>query len=185
MTSTCWTGVGWRRGCCCLRRPLPQRFSCRTFCLDSPPKRRPNSFGVELLPEAYQTRLFQFVRSRPLDRAAEAQALRDLERFGLISAGRTPQPSDAAQSSAAVPDITLLLPPLAGRNVEEHFQAVGEELVRPYRDLLDSLLGPDTVIPPPPADWRLQPGWVRWAVANSGFFSPDHAKNKFLLVRIR
>ena len=154
MNSLSWSASLGRR---CRR--LPPRFSCRAFRSSSPVTRL-NSFGVELLPEAYQTKLFQSVRSAPLDKEAEAQALKDLGRFGLIAAGREGTPTAASETSQpASPDITSLIPPRAGRNVEEHFEMVGRELVQPYLDLLDPLL--NTNIPPPPAHWQIQPGWVR------------------------
>jgi hypothetical protein len=115
---------------------------------------------VELLPEAYQAKLFQFVRSKQLDKSVEAQALKDLERFGLAATGAGGSSVNDKESPPPIPDITAQMPELAGRNVLEHFQTVGEAVVRPYRDLLDGLLlAPH--IPPPPADWSLQPGWVR------------------------
>ncbi len=104
------------------KRPL----LCRTFT-SGPPRARPNSFGVELLPEAYQTMLFKHVRTNKLDKNVEAQALRDLERFGLVSSRGT------AAAPPPIPDITGLMPPLTGTNVLEHFEAVGREMVRPYR----------------------------------------------------
>jgi hypothetical protein len=109
------------------KRPLLLR---RTFT-SGPPRARPNSFGVELLPEAYQTKLFKHVRTNKLDKNVEAQALRDLERFGLVSS-RGKAASEAV-SPPPIPDITGLMPPLTGTNVLEHFEAVGREMVRPYR----------------------------------------------------
>jgi hypothetical protein len=108
------------------KRPLLRR----TF-ISGPPRARPNSFGVELLPEAYQTKLFKHVRTNKLDRNVETQALRDLERFGLVSS-RGKAATEAA-SPPPIPDITGLMPPLTGTNVLEHFEAVGREMVRPYR----------------------------------------------------
>jgi hypothetical protein len=104
------------------KRPLLRR----TFT-SGPLRARPNSFGVELLPEAYQTKLFKHVRTNKLDKNVEAQALRDLERFGLVSA------RGKAGSPPPIPDITGLMPPLTGTNVLEHFEAVGREMVRSYR----------------------------------------------------
>jgi len=108
------------------KRPLLRR----TFT-SGRPRARPNSFGVELLPEAYQTMRFKHVRTNKLDKNVEAQALRDLERFGLVST-RDKAGSEAA-SPPPIPDITGLMPPLTGTNVLEHFEAVGREMVRPYR----------------------------------------------------
>jgi hypothetical protein len=109
------------------KRPLLRR----TFT-SGPPRARPNSFGVELLPEAYQTKLFKHVRTNKLDKNVEAQALRDLERFGLVSSRGKAATTEAAPPPP-IPDITGLMPPLTGTNVLEHFEAVGREMVRPYR----------------------------------------------------
>jgi hypothetical protein len=104
------------------KRPLLRRT-----LTSGPPRARPNSFGVELLPETYQIKLFKHVRTNKLDKNVEAQALRDLERFGLVSA------RGKAASPPPIPDITGLMPPLRGTNVLEHFEAVGRDMVRPYR----------------------------------------------------
>jgi hypothetical protein len=102
------------------------------------------------------------VRSRTIDKAVEAQALKDLERFGLVAARHeaTPQ-SNVDAAPPGIPNVTRLIPRLMGRNVEEHFQLVGERLVQPYLDLLNSLLASSNNIPPPPTHWQLRPGWVR------------------------
>ncbi|KAJ8936294.1 hypothetical protein NQ318_001487, partial [Aromia moschata] len=57
-------------------------------------------------------------------------------------------------------DVDFKIPPLCGKNIEEHFQIIGEEQLRPYRELVFGLL---ENIPAPPKTWLMQPGWVRYA----------------------
>ena len=138
------------------RPPPAQRRAFRSV-----PQQRSglNSFGVELLPEAYQSLLFKGVRTNQLNKNVAAQALAELERFGLIAAAAASL-AGGAQTRPPFPDITAQMPRLAGRNVLEHFEKVGGEMVRPYRELLDGLLlAPH--IPPPPSTWSLRPGWTR------------------------
>ncbi|RZB38647.1 DNA pol A domain containing protein [Asbolus verrucosus] len=57
-------------------------------------------------------------------------------------------------------DVDFKVPPLQGKNIEEHFQTVGEQQLKPYRDLVQTLL---KQIPPPPENFIMQQGWTRYS----------------------
>ncbi|XP_018560902.1 DNA polymerase subunit gamma-1, mitochondrial [Anoplophora glabripennis] len=57
-------------------------------------------------------------------------------------------------------DVNLKIPPLHGKNIEEHFKIIGEEQVLPYRDLVSQLL---ENLPKAPEKWLMQNGWTRYA----------------------
>lgn len=114
-----------------------------------------NRFGVDLLPEKFNQRLFAGVKCKPPDPDLIESSLSELEKFGLNSGGL----------EFKLPDITPYLPPLKGKNVLEHFQKVGAEQVKPYLDILFPLLQAE--VPPPPTDWRIASGWTRYGFDGS------------------
>ncbi|PAV55526.1 hypothetical protein WR25_03927 isoform B [Diploscapter pachys] len=77
---------------------------------------------------------------------------------------QSPVPSSAAQS-----DIQIELPPLQGRNLEEHFLAIVEEQFGPYRNLLHSIQFDEKQLKalkkamPKEGEWKFEVGWTRYA----------------------
>ncbi|XP_013105040.2 DNA polymerase subunit gamma-1, mitochondrial [Stomoxys calcitrans] len=63
------------------------------------------------------------------------------------------------ESTEMLDDVTLKLPPLKGKNLEEHFMLIGQQQIRPYRDLLGPLLE-NKSLPQKPEKWSLQEGWT-------------------------
>lgn len=57
-------------------------------------------------------------------------------------------------------DVNFKIPPLRGKNIEEHFEIIGEEQLKPYRDLVHQLL---ENLPEAPNSWLMQTGWTRYA----------------------
>ncbi|KAH1026959.1 DNA polymerase subunit gamma-1, mitochondrial [Dendroctonus ponderosae] len=58
-------------------------------------------------------------------------------------------------------EVDFQVPPLKGKNIEEHFLNIGNEHVQPYKALLDQLL---SGIPKQPGTWLMQEGWTRYAI---------------------
>lgn len=58
-----------------------------------------------------------------------------------------------------IPDIDLKLPPLQGSDIEEHFNNIALEQLKPYQNLTLNLL---TRKPDKPKTWFLKPGWTRY-----------------------
>ncbi|XP_060531031.1 DNA polymerase subunit gamma-1, mitochondrial [Cylas formicarius] len=57
-------------------------------------------------------------------------------------------------------DVNFKIPPLYGRNIEEHFYKIGEQQLKPYRDLMNDLV---ETIPQIPKKWLFCQGWTRYA----------------------
>lgn len=62
-----------------------------------------------------------------------------------------------------IKDVDFKIPPLLGKNIEEHFKIIGEEQARPYQNLVLHLLNG---IPSPPDKWVMQEGWTRYTADN-------------------
>ncbi|CAH1983405.1 unnamed protein product [Acanthoscelides obtectus] len=57
-------------------------------------------------------------------------------------------------------DVDYKIPPIQGKNIEEHFRIIADLQLMPYRCLLVDLLGP---MPDPPKEWVKEAGWTRYA----------------------
>ncbi|XP_049777585.1 DNA polymerase subunit gamma-1, mitochondrial isoform X2 [Schistocerca cancellata] len=57
---------------------------------------------------------------------------------------------------------SLKLPPLLGKDIEEHFWVLGEQQAAPYRSLLLKLVEAAKLLPrkPQPSQWQLRAGWT-------------------------
>ena len=114
-----------------------------------------NRFGVDLLPDNLNRRLFLGVKCKPPDEEQIEFSLSELEKFGLNSPGL----------KINLPDITNLLPVLKGRNVLDHFSNIGKQQTQPYLSILSPLL--NASVPPAPRVWRIEPGWIRYGFDGS------------------
>ncbi|CAG9765430.1 unnamed protein product [Ceutorhynchus assimilis] len=63
-------------------------------------------------------------------------------------------------SSTILPEVDFKLPPLKGKNIEEHFWNIGQEQTENYKKLVIDLI--ENKIPEPPEEWLMQPGWTRY-----------------------
>ncbi|KRT78759.1 hypothetical protein AMK59_7730 [Oryctes borbonicus] len=63
------------------------------------------------------------------------------------------------KESDMIEDVDFVIPPLEGKDLEEHFKNIGENQCKPYKDIIDLLL---LNIPPKPEKWLLQSGWTRY-----------------------
>ncbi|XP_011312984.1 DNA polymerase subunit gamma-1, mitochondrial [Fopius arisanus] len=62
--------------------------------------------------------------------------------------------------SVCTPDISIDLPKLEGKNVEEHFYNIASTQSKPYLKIVQDILRD---IPPAPEKWLLQEGWTRYS----------------------
>ncbi|ALC39545.1 tam [Drosophila busckii] len=65
------------------------------------------------------------------------------------------------ESGSAMPDVELKLPPLRGKNIEEHFYSIAKEQVTPYEALLQPLVD-CAQLPAKPKRWLFQTGWTAY-----------------------
>ncbi|XP_030376769.1 DNA polymerase subunit gamma-1, mitochondrial isoform X2 [Scaptodrosophila lebanonensis] len=64
-------------------------------------------------------------------------------------------------STEPMPDVELKLPPLRGRNIEEHFYAIAKDQVEPYEELLLPLVE-CAQLPAKPKRWAFYAGWTAY-----------------------
>lgn len=111
-----------------------------------------NVVKIQMLPENLHTQLFpQISRSagnKIQDDHKSFKMKYDLERHGID-----------INSTERLADVNLKLPPLRGKNIEEHFQEIGKEQVKPYHELLKPLIQLNS-LPNKPKTWSFQPGWT-------------------------
>eukprot|EP01135_Chromosphaera_perkinsii_P011811 Nk52_evm2s2506 gene=Nk52_evmTU2s2506 len=66
--------------------------------------------------------------------------------------------------------VDFQLPPLQGKDIREHFRALGEYAAEPYLSQVEAFVGKDTEgrLPRMPPRWELQPGWTRYRYVGRG-----------------
>ncbi|XP_012268199.2 DNA polymerase subunit gamma-1, mitochondrial [Athalia rosae] len=63
-----------------------------------------------------------------------------------------------------IPDVSMKLPPLEGKNLEEHFYNIGKKQVHPYLGIINNIIKD---IPAMPEKWIFQKGWTRYTEAGT------------------
>ena len=111
-----------------------------------------NDYGVPLLPENLRSKLFSQVRKTSVTESDVRSAQRNLTKFGLRHDGK---------SEFQLPDITERLPGITNNNISHHMMEVATRQVRPYSELVLTLLSSPR--PPRPSVWSLRPGWTRYS----------------------
>ena len=109
-----------------------------------------NQFGVDLLPDSYNKVLFDNVKNNTVTNDVIDSSRKELEKFGLLSAG----------NEVNTPDVSNLMPALLGKNVLQHFQNLAKIQITPYLDLLKPMLSLEP--PAVPTNLRIEAGWVRY-----------------------
>ncbi|KAJ3043590.1 DNA-directed DNA polymerase gamma mip1 [Rhizophlyctis rosea] len=64
------------------------------------------------------------------------------------------------KTQSPLPDVDIEIPPLAGRNIKEHFRILGREQAEPILSMASSFAA--GTIPPMPDEWKLAEGWHRY-----------------------
>ncbi|KAH8283554.1 hypothetical protein KR018_005578 [Drosophila ironensis] len=120
-----------------------------------------NSVKVQMISRNLHAQLFpQSPRGDPQQQEAKGKLYQqELLRHGVD-----------IESSAPVPDVRLQLPPLQGRDIEEHFMNIAREQVRPYEQLLLPLVACKQ-LPKRPRRWAFHAGWTAYDPAD-GTASP-------------
>ncbi|XP_015120544.1 DNA polymerase subunit gamma-1, mitochondrial [Diachasma alloeum] len=72
----------------------------------------------------------------------------ELKRFGM-----------EVDERVYMPDVSIDLPALEGKNVEEHFYSIASAQSKPYLTIIENIL---QKIPSIPKEWLLQEGWTRY-----------------------
>ncbi|KAI9638443.1 putative gamma DNA-directed DNA polymerase [Dioszegia hungarica] len=129
---------------------------------------RRNAVGVQLLSPSLHSQLFPGPGlPQPPDR------LLNISRDHLRTHGLSPE------GAAILPEINFTMPPLRGRNVREHFIALGQETAEPYLSLAEEFVNAE--LPPMPAVWEMKrAGWTRYGRDESISAVPDLGDEKIV-----
>lgn len=112
---------------------------------------RTNELGIPMIDESLRDQLFGEKTEAGFYSVYEA--IEELEQFGY---GKLePQAGEA---------VNLDLPPLQGKDIEEHWRKIGQDIGGRYLYLAQQLADvPESRMPKMPNKWLLEPGWVRYA----------------------
>ncbi|KAI0266250.1 DNA polymerase family A-domain-containing protein [Gloeopeniophorella convolvens] len=120
-----------------------------------------NEVGVQMLSRHLHRQVFKDVSFPPPDPRYVRIAREHLQMHGL----------DPKQGSV-LPDVGFTLPPLQGRNLDEHFHRIGVRSVRSWITLAVDLM--EGHLPPPPDHWEIQAGWTKYHYHPDGSSFSEH-----------
>ncbi|KAH8547987.1 DNA polymerase family A-domain-containing protein [Umbelopsis sp. PMI_123] len=121
-----------------------------------------NPVNVQLLSPALHKQIFPFNSKEPSDLATRQEyALQHLELQNIWG-----------KSADKIPDISLQLPKLTGRDLEDHFLRIGIEQSGSYLQKAKNLAV--TELPPQPKYWHRQSGWTRYDAQSGKAEKVDH-----------
>ena len=64
------------------------------------------------------------------------------------------------RTTPALPNVDLKLPPLCGKNLDDHFRKIADKQCKNYRNSLIELISKP--IPSMPKIWQFYPGWIQY-----------------------
>lgn len=123
----------------------------RTLCSEahSPSSKRVNPLGIQMLSKPLHQQLFMSKWECTPTRAAVEQSRKHLQEQGLWG-----------KKGSSLPDISFTLPPMQGKNLNEHFRTIAKQQSQAYLDLATQLV--QVRLHSMPAKWSSQPGWTRY-----------------------
>ena len=71
-----------------------------------------------------------------------------------------------SKSGSILPEVDFQLPPLLGKNVDEHFRKIAEELGSSYFKKAQMLA--DLKLSAIPEEWSFSPGWTKYVYSDNG-----------------
>ena len=131
----------------------PQCSLERLILKRAPVKR--NELGVQLLSRYIHSQVFQNTAFPPPRRECIQIAKDHLKTHNL----------DPSQGSV-LPNISFTLPPLQGRNLDEHFHRLGTAAAHPWLEIARDFSS--TSVPPKPDYWNVQSGWTKYVYRDDG-----------------
>lgn len=112
---------------------------------------RVNEINMQMVSKSLYEQLFKNDTShRPNDEEIKTLK-RDLNSFGMKT-----------DECSLLDDVDMDLPPLEGKNLEEHFYNIGKEQVEPYLKIINTMV---KEIPEMPKEWVFEEGWTRYSDA--------------------
>ena len=120
-----------------------------------------NEVGVQLLSRQLHRQVFRNASFSSPELSYVRTAQDHLKMHGL----------DPAQGSV-LPNTAFTLPPLQGRNLDEHFHAIGASAAQPWLSLAKDFASSE--LPPKPDHWNVQAGWTRYLYHPDGSSYYEH-----------
>ena len=117
--------------------------------------RRMNPLGIQMLPKSLHEQIFvnSSHNSKSLSKTNLEKAENHLKSHKITSSSRS--------TTTELPDVSLVLPKLHG-SLQEHFNHIAQEQVKPYKELAEKLLN---VCPlEMPKEWSFSPGWTKYTL---------------------
>nr|XP_022913339.1 DNA polymerase subunit gamma-1, mitochondrial [Onthophagus taurus] len=108
---------------------------------------RMNHMGVQMLSTPIYDQIFKNLPNDNLSSQTVESCRLQLKKFGIKDEG------------GLLEDVNFVIPPLEGKNLEEHFWKISNDQAQPYKKVIDDLL---LKIPDKPNDWLMQEGWTRY-----------------------
>ena len=132
----------------------------RRFC------KNVNAFGIQMLPDDLKKKLF----GDNVLTISDAKRKQLMKNFKGLNIEKSNTPSNDFDK--------IPLPPLHGKNIEEHFYKISQEIVKPYVQMLENFLGN---IPPRPKTWVMQRGWVKYDHQSGKYYGVEGPSDDVLL----
>ncbi|KAF7280277.1 hypothetical protein GWI33_006189 [Rhynchophorus ferrugineus] len=116
--------------------------------LESVNNRRKNELGIQMLSKAIYDQVFLDGPGPTCGNELLKNIKKELSKHNMSS-----------DDIDFLPDVDFKLPPLQGNNIEEHFLNIGEQIVKPYKNIIKELL---EKVPQKPDTWLMKEGWTRY-----------------------
>ena len=105
--------------------------------------------GIQMLPKTLHQQLFKQGREHTVGSSAIQQSMEHLRELDLWG-----------KEATVLPEAVPTLPPIHGRNLDEHFRVIAKAQGQPYLHLATKLLR--AKLHPMPARWSSEEGWTRY-----------------------
>ncbi|KAL1509827.1 hypothetical protein ABEB36_004506 [Hypothenemus hampei] len=128
--------------------PKPTSISMELPNKPSIVDQRKNKMGIQMLSRPIYNQVFLEQHKECFDETKLDLSKRDLLKHNM-----------KCDETESLPEVDFKIPPLKGKNIEEHFYNIGNEQIKVYKDLMTELL---KGIPKPPSHWLLEEGWTRY-----------------------
>lgn len=113
---------------------------------------RKNEIGIQMISKKIYDKVFKNTNKTECNDTVLKECKKVLEMHNMVT-----------KDIDYMDDIEFRLPPLEGRDLEEHFQIIGSRQAQPYIILVQKILKP---LPPPPKHYLMQEGWTRYAIGS-------------------
>lgn len=129
---------------------------------------RYNDLGIQMLSQSLHAQVFKETKAQILPNAKREEIKKHLEQHGLWN-----------KKTPSIDDVSVKLPKLEGRNIEDHFRIIADNINNQYLKYANALQ--NCTIPPEPEKWAFHPGWSRYDPVTGKGVPVDYPKCKALV----